>query len=70
MPSFMMNYSVLKFPAWRLREIHECLLYLQDDPMAFPSGQIQGLFSYNLLALTQRHIVEVVVVKCVAHLLP
>lgn len=38
--------------------------------MTFLSSQIECLFSYNLLALTQRHVVEVVVVECVAHLLP
>lgn len=38
--------------------------------MAIFSCQIEGLFSYNLLPLTQRHIVEVLVVKCVPQLLP
>lgn len=46
------------------------MLYLQDDPVAFLGCHIQGLFSDNLLALTQRHVVEVLVVECEAQLLP
>lgn len=46
------------------------ILYLQDDPVAFLSCHFQGLFSDDLLALTQRHVVEVLVVESVAQLLP
>lgn len=46
------------------------VLYLQYDPVAVLGRQIQGLFRYNLLTLTQRNIVEVPVVKCVTQLLP
>ncbi len=37
--------------------------------MTVLSRQIEGLFSYDLLTLTQRNIVEVLVVKCVTQLL-
>lgn len=70
MLGFMMNHQAHKFTALQPCQILECMLYLQDDPVAFPCSQIEGLFSYNLLALTQGHVVKVVVVKCEAHLLP
>lgn len=44
--------------------------YLQDDPVALLGCHIQGLFSDNLLALPQRHVVEVLVVEGEAQLLP
>lgn len=45
------------------------ILYLQYDPMAVLSCQIDGLFRYDLLTLAKGNIMEILVVECEGQLL-
>lgn len=68
--SAILHSTTQYYTVQRVESGCEVLLYLQDDPVTVLSCQVDCLLGYDLLTLTQRHIVEVVVVECVTQLPP